>query len=102
MPSTPQTVDPAEVLDQIAARAEVERVLRGGDDYYATEAGAWDRDSADLALVDALVAALRAVLALASATDGQRHECDEDDVSCSACWGDDIRAAITSALGGAA
>lgn len=47
----------------------------------------------------AMVDALLAVLALANDIDPERHECDEDDVSCSACWADEIRRVIATALG---
>lgn len=54
-------------LAEIEARSKTERILRDGDPYYATEAGAWGRNSADLDAADALVAALRAVLDLTRA-----------------------------------
>lgn len=43
--------------------------------------------------------AIQAVLRLANDIDPERHECGDGDLSCSACWADDIRAAIAIALG---
>lgn len=56
----------------------------------------------DMSILDDLpkaLDALRAALALANDIDPERHECAGDyAASCSACWADDIRGVIATAL----
>lgn len=64
----------ADRLAEIEARISTERILREGDPYYSHEAGAWERNSADLDHAAALVNALRAVLAVVDGPHGTRDE----------------------------
>lgn len=60
-------------LAAIRARVETERTLRDGDPYYETEAGAWDRHSADLDATDQLLAEVKRLDEVTSLLEAEGH-----------------------------